>query len=73
MNKPHLDSGILRDQIASMEKEVDQLAHNSKERAQLLIAIDRRKRQIDNIKLIARGMVGRRDAEILLPLICPFM
>jgi len=48
--------GVLRDQIASMEKEVDQLAHDSKERAQLLFRIDQRRRQIDNIKLIARGM-----------------
>ena len=41
----------------------------SEERAQLLFRIDQRKRQIDNIKLIARGMVGRRDAEISHPFV----
>lgn len=48
--------GILRDQIASMRSEMERLPHGSKERELLVFRMDQRSRQIENIKLISRGM-----------------
>ena len=48
--------GILRDQIESMEQDLEHFSDGSDESEQLKFRIDQRQRQLQNIKLIARGM-----------------